>query len=322
MPASIFCCRSRAGKPTASHGDYQEATFETLTWATGLLAATKRITVFGTVHAPLFHPIMAAKQMVTADHVGDGRFGLNVVVGWNEGEFDMFGVDQREHEAALCVRAGMARHRQGSVVAARGFRFQWQIFRTERHQRQAEAGRRRAARDHECRRVADRPRLRDPQLRCVLHQRHGPVGRRSRAKSCRRRRTTRARSAANSMSIPSASSPAGRRNARPTTTITTRSSRMPTGPRSTTFWRPRISRPDQMSAPEFHEKRQQSGQRHGRLAAGRHARPGRRATGKSRERGPARHRRVVRQLRRRTAVSSAPKCCRGCNGWELRRAKT
>ena len=31
--------------------------------------------------------------MVTADHIGEGRFGLNIVVGWNEGEFDMFGVD-------------------------------------------------------------------------------------------------------------------------------------------------------------------------------------------------------------------------------------
>src|ERR1700742_3024140 len=77
---------------------YQEATLETLTWASGLLAATKRITVFGTVHAPLFHPLIAAKEMVTADHIGAGRFGLNLVAGWNEGEFAMFGVEQREHE--------------------------------------------------------------------------------------------------------------------------------------------------------------------------------------------------------------------------------
>lgn len=78
--------------------DYQGSTFETITWATGLLAKTQRITVFGTVHAPLFPPIIAAKQMVTADHVGEGRFGLNVVCGWNEGEFDMFGVAQNDHE--------------------------------------------------------------------------------------------------------------------------------------------------------------------------------------------------------------------------------
>jgi FMNH2-dependent dimethyl sulfone monooxygenase len=79
--------------------DYQGATLETLTWASGLLASTRRITVFGTVHAPLFNPVIAAKEIVTADHIGGGRFGLNLVVGWNEGEFEMFGVEQREHEA-------------------------------------------------------------------------------------------------------------------------------------------------------------------------------------------------------------------------------
>ena len=79
--------------------DYQGTTLETVTWATGLLAKTRRITVFGTVHAPLFHPVIAAKQFVTADQVGEGRFGLNVVLGWNEGEFDMFGAEKRDHEA-------------------------------------------------------------------------------------------------------------------------------------------------------------------------------------------------------------------------------
>jgi dimethylsulfone monooxygenase len=84
--------------------DYQGATYETITWAAGLLAATERVTVFGTVHAPLFPPLLAAKQIVTADHVGHGRFGLNIVCGWNEGEFDMFGVKRGDHEA---------RYRQG-----------------------------------------------------------------------------------------------------------------------------------------------------------------------------------------------------------------
>jgi alkanesulfonate monooxygenase SsuD/methylene tetrahydromethanopterin reductase-like flavin-dependent oxidoreductase (luciferase family) len=81
------------GGPT----NFQGSTFETLTWATGLLAHTKRITVFGTVHAPLFNPMVAAKQMVTADQVGRGRFALNIVVGWNEPEFQMSGIRQREH---------------------------------------------------------------------------------------------------------------------------------------------------------------------------------------------------------------------------------
>jgi hypothetical protein len=71
--------------------DFHGTTLETVTWACGLLAATERITVFGTVHAPLFHPLIAAKEFVTADHIGQGRFGLNIVAGWNEGEFEMFG---------------------------------------------------------------------------------------------------------------------------------------------------------------------------------------------------------------------------------------
>ncbi len=79
--------------------DYQGDTLETVTWACGLLARTKRISVFATVHAPLVHPVFAAKQFVTADLVGRGRFGLNVVIGWNGAEFDMFGVQQRDHDA-------------------------------------------------------------------------------------------------------------------------------------------------------------------------------------------------------------------------------
>ena len=78
--------------------DYQGETFETVTWASGLLARTKRLTVFGTVHAPLIPPLIAAKEFVTADHIGEGRFGLNVVCGWNEGEFEMFGATLFDHE--------------------------------------------------------------------------------------------------------------------------------------------------------------------------------------------------------------------------------
>ena len=79
--------------------DYQGATLETVTWACGLLAKTERLTVFGTVHAPLIPPLIAAKEFVTADHIGEGRFGLNLVCGWNEGEFEMFGATLRDHEA-------------------------------------------------------------------------------------------------------------------------------------------------------------------------------------------------------------------------------
>ena len=78
--------------------DTQGTTFETLTWACGLLASTKGINCFGTLHVSFVNPVFAAKQMVTADHIGGGRFGLNIVSGWNPLEFGMFGVDLKEHD--------------------------------------------------------------------------------------------------------------------------------------------------------------------------------------------------------------------------------
>ena len=78
--------------------NFEGNSWETITWACGLLAQTQRLTVFGTVHAPLVHPVFAAKQFVTADHISRGRFGLNVVCGWNQDEFDMFGVQSRDHD--------------------------------------------------------------------------------------------------------------------------------------------------------------------------------------------------------------------------------
>ena len=64
----------------------------------GLLASTRRINVFCTVHVSLFHPLIAAKQMATADHIGQGRLGLNIVCGAIEDEFRMFGVAMLEHD--------------------------------------------------------------------------------------------------------------------------------------------------------------------------------------------------------------------------------
>jgi dimethylsulfone monooxygenase len=78
--------------------DRQGTSFETLSWASALLAATENIAAFCTIHVPLIHPVFAAKSVVTADHVGQGRFGMNIVSGWNVEEFAMFGIPLRDHD--------------------------------------------------------------------------------------------------------------------------------------------------------------------------------------------------------------------------------
>ncbi len=85
--------------------DTQGSAMETLTWAAALLASTEAITVFGTLHVPLINPVFAAKQIVTADLVGRGRFGLNMVSGWHPEEFAMFGIELREHEERYAFTA-------------------------------------------------------------------------------------------------------------------------------------------------------------------------------------------------------------------------
>ena len=92
--ALIPVCRWKGfGGPS----DFNARTFETYTWAAGLSQATTRIKVFATTAVPLIHPVLAAKQAVTIDHISGGRFGLNVVAGWNAPEVEMFGITQLAH---------------------------------------------------------------------------------------------------------------------------------------------------------------------------------------------------------------------------------
>ncbi|MDL4771804.1 MULTISPECIES: LLM class flavin-dependent oxidoreductase [Thermomonosporaceae] len=76
------------GRDTAFH----QSVLDPLVWASGLLAATRRIRVFTTVHTAFHHPVVAAKQLATADHLSAGRVGLNIVAGWHAPEYEMFGL--------------------------------------------------------------------------------------------------------------------------------------------------------------------------------------------------------------------------------------
>ncbi|MGE3774009.1 MAG: LLM class flavin-dependent oxidoreductase [Gammaproteobacteria bacterium] len=79
--------------------DYHGKSLETMTWAAGLLAATRTIRIFSTVHVPVFNPVVAAKMGATLDHIGGGRWGINIVSGWNRVEFDMMGIEMLDHAA-------------------------------------------------------------------------------------------------------------------------------------------------------------------------------------------------------------------------------
>ena len=68
------------------------------TWAAGIAEATQHAGVFATSHAPTIHPVTAAKMCATIDIISEGRFGLNIVAGWNQPELEMFGAPLKEHD--------------------------------------------------------------------------------------------------------------------------------------------------------------------------------------------------------------------------------
>ena len=73
--------------------NFHEGVLDPIALASGLLAHTRRIAVFSTVHTAFNHPMVVAKQLATVDQIGQGRAGINIVAGWNKPEYDAFGVD-------------------------------------------------------------------------------------------------------------------------------------------------------------------------------------------------------------------------------------
>ena len=77
---------------------WRGASLDTITLTAALLAATSRITLLTTVNTNLLNPVVAAKYGVGLDHIGRGRWGLNVVSGWGAHEFAAMGVELLDHK--------------------------------------------------------------------------------------------------------------------------------------------------------------------------------------------------------------------------------
>ncbi|MEJ8279919.1 LLM class flavin-dependent oxidoreductase [Pseudonocardia spirodelae] len=84
--------------------NFHEGVLDPTALAAALLARTRRITVFATVHTAFNHPVVVAKQLATADLVGQGRAGINVVAGWNEPEYRALGATlPTDHDARYAL---------------------------------------------------------------------------------------------------------------------------------------------------------------------------------------------------------------------------
>ena len=73
--------------------NFQGNSLETFTWATGLVALTKKIHLVVTSHTTVHHPVAAAKMIATINEISNSRVALNIVAGWNKPEYEALGLD-------------------------------------------------------------------------------------------------------------------------------------------------------------------------------------------------------------------------------------
>lgn len=72
--------------------EHWDHSLESFTLMSALAATTSRIKLFSSVGVRAFHPAVVAKMAVTIDDISNGRFGVNVVAGWNAFEYEQMGL--------------------------------------------------------------------------------------------------------------------------------------------------------------------------------------------------------------------------------------
>lgn len=79
---------------------FREDSIDPFITVTALAAKTKRLLLLSTIHVLYgpWHPTHLARFLATADHISEGRFGINLVTGFNPKEPLMFGMRRVEHD--------------------------------------------------------------------------------------------------------------------------------------------------------------------------------------------------------------------------------
>ncbi|MEM8971498.1 MAG: LLM class flavin-dependent oxidoreductase [Pseudomonadota bacterium] len=78
---------------------FREQSTDAMMVCAGLAGLTKRLILISTVHVLYgWHPLHIAKLGASIDSMSHGRWGLNVVTGYKQSEFEMFGMAPIEHD--------------------------------------------------------------------------------------------------------------------------------------------------------------------------------------------------------------------------------
>jgi pyrimidine oxygenase len=71
---------------------FWEHNLESFTLMAGLAAVTSKIKIFATAATLTIPPAIVARMAATIDSISSGRFGINLVTGWQKAEYDQMGL--------------------------------------------------------------------------------------------------------------------------------------------------------------------------------------------------------------------------------------
>lgn len=77
--------------------EFWDHNLESFTLMAGLAAVTERIRLYASVATLTIHPAIAARMAMTIDDISGGRFGVNIVSGWNRSEYAQMDVWPGDH---------------------------------------------------------------------------------------------------------------------------------------------------------------------------------------------------------------------------------
>jgi pyrimidine oxygenase len=72
--------------------EFWDFNLESFTLMAGLAAVTDRIQLYASVPVLILPPPLVARMAVTIDSIAPGRFGVNIVSGWNPSEYEQMGL--------------------------------------------------------------------------------------------------------------------------------------------------------------------------------------------------------------------------------------
>ncbi|MCW2604818.1 MAG: Pyrimidine monooxygenase RutA [Pseudonocardiales bacterium] len=76
---------------------FWDYTLETFTIMSALAAVSERMKMYASVAVLTLHPAVVARMAATIDDVAPGRFGINIVSGWNRAEYAQMGLWPGDH---------------------------------------------------------------------------------------------------------------------------------------------------------------------------------------------------------------------------------